>query len=207
MEIYSCELYIDFMRTFKLISAPVLVGALTVSAMGYAPSVGATTIHQSTTSVAAHAVKPKIVKVVFKGTYKGTIAMLWSSTGVKATAVTGTGTGTYLGSSKLSGSGSAPASNTCDPLTGTGTLVGAGSKLVLKIIAPATSQACAAGQSAPTSVSVKGIAKVISGSGKYKGVFGTLKFTGSFSIKSTTAGSSESDAFTAALNGVLSIKK
>ncbi len=195
------------MRTFKMISAPVLVGVLTVSAMGIAPSVGATTIHQSTTSVAAHAVKPKIVKVAFKGAYKGTIAMLWSSTGVKATAVTGTGTATYLGKSKLAGTGSAPASNTCDPLTGTGTLIGAGSKLVLKIIAPSTSQACAAGQAAPTSVSVKGIAKVLSGTGKYKGVTGTLKFTGSFSIKSTTAGSSETDAFSAALNGVLSIKK
>ena len=197
------------MRTFKMISAPVLVGVLTVSAMGIAPSVGATTIHQSTASVAAHAVKPKpkIVRVAFKGAYKGTIAMLWSSTGVKATAVTGTGTATYLGKSKLAGTGSAPASNTCDPLTGTGTLIGAGSKLVLKIIAPSTSQACAAGQAAPTSVSVKGIAKVLSGTGKYKGVTGTLKFTGSFSIKSTTAGSSETDAFSAALNGVLSIKK
>ncbi len=197
------------MRTFKMISAPVLVGVLTVSAMGIAPSVGATTIHQSTASIVAHAVKPKpkIVKVAFKGTYKGTIAMLWSSTGVKATAVTGTGSATYLGASKLSGTGSAPASNTCDPLTGTGTLIGAGSKLVLRIIAPATSQACAAGQAAPTSVSVKGIAKVLSGTGKYKGVSGTLKFTGSFSIKSTTAGSSETDAFSAALNGVLSIKK
>ncbi len=197
------------MRTFKMISAPVLVGVLTVSAMGIAPSVGATTIHQSTASIVAHVVKPKpkMVKVAFKGTYKGTIAMLWSSTGVKATAVTGTGSATYLGASKLSGTGSAPASNTCDPLTGTGTLIGAGSKLVLRIIAPATSQACAAGQAAPTSVSVKGIAKVLSGTGKYKGVTGTLKFTGSFSIKSTTAGSSETDAFSAALNGVLSIKK
>ena len=189
-----------------MISAPVLVGALTVSAMGFAPSVGATTIHQSTAIVAARVV-PKIVKVKFVGKYTGTIAMLWSSTGVKATAVTGKGTGTYLGVSKLAGAGSAPASNTCDPLTGTGTLIGAGSKLVLKIIAPATSQACAAGQAAPTSVSVKGIAKVLSGTGKYKGVFGVLKFTGSFSIKATTAGSSETDAFSAALNGVLSIKK
>ena len=195
------------MRTFKMISAPVLVGVLTASVMGYAPSVGATTIHQSTATVAAHATAPKIVKVSFKGTYKGTIAMLWSSTGVKATAVTGTGAATYLGTSKLSGTGSAPASNTCDPLTGTGTLVGAGSKLILRIISPTTSQACAAGQAAPTSVSVKGIAKVIGGSGKYKGVSGTLKFSGSFSIKSTTAGSSESDAFSATLNGVLSIKK
>lgn len=199
------------MRTFKIISAPVLVGALTASAMGFAPSVGATTIHQSTATAAAHATKanakPKIVKVAFKGAYKGTIAMLWSSTGAKATAVTGKGTATYLGASTLSGKGSAPASSTCDPLSGSGVLVGSGSKLMLTIIAPSTSQACAAGQAAPTSVSVKGIAKVTGGTGKYKGVSGTLKFTGGFSIKSTTAGSSESDAFTASLTGVLSIKK
>jgi len=195
------------MRTFKMISAPVLVGALTASAMGFAPSVGATTIHQSTVTATAHAVKPKIVKVAFKGTYAGTIAMLWSSTGAKATAVTGKGTATYLGAGTLSGKGSAPASSTCDPLTGSGVLLGSGSKLMLTIIAPSTSQACAAGQAAPTSVSVKGIAKVTGGTGKYKGVSGTLKFTGSFSIKSTTAGSSESDAFTASLTGVLSIKK
>ncbi len=199
------------MRTFKVISAPVLVGALTASAMGFAPSVGATTIHQSTTAAVAHATKakakPKIVNVAFKGSYTGTIAMLWSSTGAKATAVTGTGNATYLGASKLSGTGSAPASSTCDPLTGVGSLLGSSSKLVLKIIAPSSSQACAAGQAAPTSVSVKGIAKVISGTGKYKGVSGTLKFTGSFSIKSTTAGSSESDSFNASLTGVLHIKK
>ncbi len=195
------------MRTFKSISAPFLVSALAVSAVGVATSAGATTLHHSTSSSTAHVVKPKIVKVAFRGTYKGTIAMLWSSTGVKATAVTGKGTATYLGTSTLSGSGSSTAASTCDPLTGKGVLVGSGSKLMLTIIDPTSSQACAAGDSAPTSVSVKGVAKVTGGLGKYKGVSGTLKFTGSFSIKSTTAGSSESDAFSATLTGVLSIKK
>ncbi len=184
-----------------------LVSALAVSAVGVATSAGATTLHHSTSGSTAHVVKPKIVKVAFRGTYKGTIAMLWSSTGVKATAVTGAGTATYLGKSTMSGSGSSTASSTCDPLTGKGVLVGSGSKLMLTIIDPTSSQACAAGQSAPTSVSVKGVAKVTGGLGKYKGVSGTLKFTGSFSIKSTTAGSSESDAFSATLTGVLSIKK
>ncbi|MDE2281496.1 MAG: hypothetical protein KGJ92_01830 [Actinomycetales bacterium] len=70
--------------------------------MGYAPSAGATTIHQSTASVAARVV-PKIVKVKFVGKYTGTIAMLWSSTGVKATAVTGTGTATYFGGEQALG--------------------------------------------------------------------------------------------------------
>lgn len=196
------------MRTFKSITVPLLVSALAVSAVGVASSAGATALQHATTgSPASHVVKPKIVKVVFKGTYHGTIAMLWSSTGVKATAVTGTGTATYLGKSSLSGSGSSSAASTCDPLSGMGFLVGSGSKLMLTIINPTSSQACAAGQSAPTSVSVKGVAKVTGGVGKYKGVSGTLKFTGSFAIKSTTAGSSESDAFSATLTGVLSIKK
>ncbi len=196
------------MRTLKSISAPLLVSALAVVAVGVVPSAGATVMQHSTSSSAtAHVVKAKIVKVTFKGTYTGTIAMLWSSTGVKATAVTGTGTATFLGKSTLSGSGSSSAASTCDPLTGKGFLAGSGSKLMLTIIDPTSSQACAAGQSAPTSVSVKGVAKVTGGLGKYKGVSGTLKFSGSFSIKSTTAGSSESDAFTATLTGVLSIKK
>ena len=197
------------MRTYKKIPAPLFASLLVVSAAGVGAA-GATTVHQPSSTAAAHATKkapPKVVKVAFRGVYKGTIALEWSAAGGKATAVNGTGTGTYLGASKLVGlSGSAPASNTCDPMTGTGYLLGGGSKLMLTIITN-SSQACAAGQSAPTSVSVKGLAKVTSGIGKWKGATGNLKFTGSFSIKDTTAGSKETDTFSATLTGVLVIRK
>jgi hypothetical protein len=51
------------------------------------------------------------------------------------------------------------------------------------------------------------VATVLSGTGKFKGATGTLSFSGSFSIQSTTAGSSESDSFSATLTGTLSIKE
>src|SRR5580698_10318430 len=37
----------------------------------------------------------KTTHVSFKGTYSGTMALLWSSTGVTASSVTGHGAGTY----------------------------------------------------------------------------------------------------------------
>ena len=195
------------MRTYQKIQATLLASLLSTTVIG-AGAVGATTIHHTSSSALAHAAKPapKILKVAFHGTYRGTMAILWSSTGGKATAVRGRGAGTYLGASQMVGTGSAPASSTCDPMTGTGYLLGGGSKLVLSVVT-SSSQACAAGQAAPTSISVKGVAKVVSGLGKWKGATGNLNFTGSFSIQKTTAGSSETDSFTATLKGTLSIRK
>ncbi len=192
------------MRTVTSIPKSLLVGLTSAALIGVVPA-GAVTQPRHATTLAPHAVK--VVKVHFKGTFKGTIAMLWSSTGAKATSVTGTGTATYLGAAILKGSGSAPAANTCDPLTGTGFLAGAGSKLTLRIIDPTKSQACAAGSAAPTSVSVKGVAKILGGVGKWRGATGTLNFTGSFSIQKTTAGSSETDAFSATLTGLVLVRK
>ncbi|MBW4078151.1 MAG: hypothetical protein HIU84_06520 [Acidobacteria bacterium] len=156
------------------------------------------------TALTSHAAK-KIVRVAFKGTYSGTIALLWSSSGVEATSVSGHGTGTY-GANKMSGTGGGSAASTCDPFSGTGALSGP-SGLKMRIVSSPKTQACAAGSAAPTSVSVKGVATVVSGTGKFKGATGILNFKGSFSIQSTTAGSKESDSFSATLTGVLTIKK
>jgi hypothetical protein len=159
--------------------------------------------HATNATLTAHATK----KLAFKGSYHGTIGLLWSSTGVSATSVSGHGTGTLLGSSAMAGHGAGTAASTCDPFSGTGSLTGGANKLLLKVVSSSQTQACAAGQAAPTLVSVKGVAIVTGGTGKYKGAKGTLKFSGSFSIQSTTAGSSESDAFTATLTGTLTVKK
>jgi hypothetical protein len=149
--------------------------------------------------------KPAAAKnEAFSGTYRGTIAMLWSSSAVTVTALTGTGTGTDLGLSAVSGTGSSNPSGTCDPISGIGVLTGGGSTLHLKLAT--SSKGCAADSAAPTSVTVTGSATVVSGTGKFAGATGTLKVTGSFSIKSTTAGSSETDAFTATLTGSLKVK-
>jgi len=185
------------------------VGAVgLVGALGLVVPAGAVATSPSTHSthavVTQHAVK-KVVKVAFRGSYSGTIALLWSSSGVQATSVKGHGTGTY-GANTMSGSGAGSAASTCNPFSGTGALTGP-SGLRMKIVTSPRTQACAAGSAAPTSVSVKGVATVLSGTGKFKGATGTLNFKGSFSIQTTTAGSNESDSFTATLTGVLTIRK
>ena len=146
----------------------------------------------------------KITHVTFKGTYTGTMALLWSSTGVQATSVNGHGTGTY-GANTVKGLGGGSAANTCDPFTGSGSLVGT-SGLKLSVVSSSKTQACAVNSAAPTPVTVVGTAKILSGTGKFKGATGTLSFKGSFSIQNTTAGTSENDAFNATLTGVITIK-
>lgn len=140
--------------------------------------------------------------IAFRAHYSGNIALLWSDSSVSATSLRATGPATILGArSTLSGSGKATTSATCDPLSGKGVLKGSGSTLTLMVkVSPAT-QACAAGDQAPTSVAVKGTATVLSGTGKFSHATGVLHFTGALSIKSNTAGSSEQDAFTATLTG------
>lgn len=140
----------------------------------------------------------------FNGTYRGNIAMLWSSTSVNVTSLTGAGTGATLGLTSVRGTGSSAPQSSYDPISGTGILTGASGTLHLKLAT--TSKGCATDQAAPTTVTVTGSATVMSGTGKFLGATGTLKVTGSFSIKSTTAGSNESDAFSATLNGTLKVK-
>ena len=143
--------------------------------------------------------------VVASGALLGTIALLWRSTGVTATSVAGHGTGTY-GSNTMKGSGGGSAASTCNPFAGTGNLVGP-SGLKLSVVSNTKSQACAVNAAAPSPVTVIGVAKIMSGTGKFKGATGTLSFKGSFSVQSSTAGSSESDAFSATLTGTVTIKK
>ena len=185
-------------QILRVTLAPVAALSLT----GVASGVLAPAAHAASVS---HAVK--VTKVSFKGTYTGTIAMLWDANTVSATAVKGTGVGTLLGKSTVIGKGTASTSSTCDPLWGAGSITGGGSKLLLKVVSSSATKACAAGQSAPTTVTVTGVAKVIGGAGKYKGASGTLKISGSFQIQSNTAGSHETDSFKATLSGVITIRK
>jgi hypothetical protein len=191
----------------------VAIGAIgLVTTLGLTLPAGAVTAKPATpaahTTLASHVAKTKkvtkISHVAFKGTYSGTMALLWSSTGVSATSVTGHGTGTY-GANTMKGSGGGSAANTCDPFSGAGSVVGA-SGLKLSIVSSSKTQACAVNSSAPTPVTVNGVAKVLSGTGKFKGATGTLTFKGQFSIQNTTAGSTENDSFTATITGTVTIK-
>lgn len=191
----------------------IAMGAIAlVTSLGVALPAGAVTAkpvsassHVSLSSRAAATKRViKIKHVAFKGTYSGSLALLWSSTGVTATSVTGHGAGTY-GANTMKGSGGGTAANSCDPFTGAGSVVGA-SGLKLSIVSSTKTQACAVESAAPTPVTVKGVAKIVSGTGKFKGASGTLTFKGQFSIQATTAGSTENDTFTATITGTVTIR-
>jgi hypothetical protein len=193
----------------RLIVAVVLASALAFSAV---ESAGAAQPVRSVGHVTVQANVLKVQKITFRGSYKGSIALLMvgasgqSATSVKVTSLVGKGSGTY-GTSTLLATGSAPASNQCDELAGLGSVTGSGSRLTFKVVTSSKSQGCASGTATPTSVSVKGVATVTGGSGKYKGVSGTLTFKGSFSVTSNAGGSNERDSFSATLTGPLTIKK
>lgn len=188
-----------------------LFGFAVVLILGFGlPSGAASKSSTDHVNLVSHVVKPH--KVAFKGAYKGSVALLMvgaagrSATSVTVTSVSGTGTGTLLGSGRVSATGSAPASNQCDPIAGQGSLSGTGGTLRFKVIASSSSQGCASGTSTPTGVTVKALTKVTGGSGKYAGASGTLKFTGSFNVSSNAGGSSENDAFSATVTGTLTVR-
>ena len=143
--------------------------------------------------------------IAFSGTYKGSLSMMWSDSDVTVTSLTGTGTGTDIGDSKLSGTGSAAPSAQCDPINGTGTIVGSAGTLNVKMDTDA--QGCAEDGAAPTTVNVTGKAVITGGTGKYVGASGKLAMVGSFNVKSTTAGSTEKDDFKVTLTGTITLKK
>jgi len=171
-----------FMKFISIgtVSAVSLLGAGVASATTHS---GSTLTPRVT---AAHLVK--VTRVAFKGSYRGTIGLLFNANAVSATSVKGRGSGTLLGASTMTGAGTGASSAYCDPSS--------------------KSQACVPSgtQSAPASVTVSGIAKVTSGTGKFKGVSGTLSFKGSFAVRDSTTGTSESDAYSATLTGTLTIK-
>ena len=142
--------------------------------------------------------------VSFSGTYKGKMSVLWSDSGVQASSVTGTGTGTVLGLDSLIGTGSSAPQNQCDSINGTGVLGGGGNTLKVSFDSP--SKACAVEGAAPTVVNITGNAVISGGTGKFAGATGTLKVTGSFAIKSNSAGFSESTALTLTLAGSITTK-
>jgi len=137
-------------------------------------------------------------------TYTGKIATLWTDSSVSATSVTATGTGTTLGLTQLTGSGSSSPSSQCDSINGTGT-ISDGTNTLKASFDPA-SQGCAKESAAPTTVTITGNAIISGGTGKYAGATGTLKFTGSFKVGSTAAGTSESNALTLTISGSFNTK-
>ena len=137
--------------------------------------------------------------LAFNGTYKGKMAVLWSDSGVQASSVTGSGTGTIAGLDSLTGTGSSAPSDQCAGIEGVGVLGGGGN--TLKVSFDSSTKGCAADGAAPTTVSITGVAVISGGTGKFAGATGTLKATGTFAIKSSAAGFSETTPLTLTLTG------
>ena len=165
------------------------------------PAASASAKPSSAPSTAASTpVKSSGGSVAFNGTYKGKIAMVWSESDVRATSVTGSGSGTVLGLDELTGTGSSSPQSQCDLFDGTGTLSGEGN--TLKVVFDAKAKACAADGDAPTTITIsKQTAEIKGGTGKFAGATGTLEVTGTFKISSKDAGTSESNAISLTLSG------
>ena len=143
-------------------------------------------------------------KFAFNGTYKGKMSIIWSDYDVRATSVTGDGTGAIFGMDSLSGSGASAPSTQCAGLDGIGVISGGGSSI--KVTFDTSAKVCAEDGAAPTTINITGFAVVNSGTGKFAGATGKLKAVGFFNIKSADAGASESSVLTLTLTGEITTK-
>lgn len=143
-------------------------------------------------------------KFAFNGTYKGKMSIIWSDYDVRATSVSGDGTGAIFGMDSLSGSGSSSPSTQCAGLDGMGVISGGGSSI--KVTFDTSAKVCAEDGAAPTTINLTGYAVVNSGTGKFAGATGKLKAVGFFNIKSADAGASESSVLTITLTGEITTK-
>ena len=142
--------------------------------------------------------------VAINGNYSGTVALLWGDTYVQVTSVKATGTGTVGDLGEFLGSGAAAPASQCDTFDGSATR-GSGAN-TLKVAFDSSAKGCAEDDSAPTKITFSGNAIVKSGTGKYAGATGTFKVSGSFSIKTISAGSKESAPFTMTASGLVTLK-
>ena len=143
-------------------------------------------------------------KFAFNGTYKGKMSIIWSDYDVRATSVSGDGTGAIFGMDLLSGNGEAAPSTQCAGLDGTGVISGGGSSI--KVTFDTSAKVCAEDGAAPTTINITGFAVVNSVTGKFAGATGKLKAVGHFNIKSADAGASESSVLTITLTGEITTK-
>ena len=142
--------------------------------------------------------------VAFQGNYSGKVSLLWGDGYVQVTSVKATGTGNVGDLAELNGTGSAAPAAQCDSFAGSGTL-GTGAN-TLKVAFDTSAKGCAEDDSAPTKITFSGNAVIKSGTGKYANATGTFKVSGSFSIQTSAAGKSETDAFSMTASGSINLK-
>jgi len=152
------------------------------------------------------AATPKTRSVTFSGKYTGTVSMLIDNGSVTISSVTGTGraTSSLVGAGTVSGSGTGGASQLCDPFGGTGRITGPAGTISFSV-SNSIAKGCSSGESGPVTVTFTGVGKATSGTGKAKGVTGSLKFSGSLKLDDTSG--SQSGAFTATVSGTVKVPK
>ena len=158
----------------------------------------------STKKPVVKATIPATSAIAFQGNYTGKVSLLWGDGYVQVTSVKATGTGEVGDFAELSGTGSAAPAAQCDSFAGSGTL-GTGANTI-KVAFDTSAKGCAADDSAPTKITFSGNAVIKSGTGKYATAKGTFKVTGSFSIQTSAAGTSETDAFSMSATGSITLK-
>ena len=145
-------------------------------ATGAVAALVATTLVVSASAFGATSHATKVIP--FTATYSGT-ATTKVSDNVADIIANGSGTGTLLGASKLSGKGTGDTSDPQSgiPFQGPATIVGtAGTKLLFTVLPTSKGIGDESGQL----FSITGKAKVTSATGKLKGAKGTLKISGSY---------------------------
>ena len=220
-------------QAFKTVGAGALASALVLSMTLVAPAVASTdvasgvkisaktiTCYKGKAIKKVTAAKPKCPtgwttkkpatttaskSVALNLEFSGNGTVVWSSSDVKASGISGKGGSSTLGLTTLTASGEANPQNQCSPIRGSGQISGTGGSISFKLDTKA--QACGADDAAPTTVTlVNATATVTAGTGKYVGATGTLKVTGSFKVGSTSAGTKETPAFTANFSGTITTK-
>jgi hypothetical protein len=143
-------------------------------------------------------------KVTFSSKYSGKASLLINNGKATISSITGSGKNSLFGASKVSGSGSAAASQQCDPFGGKGSIAGGANKITFTVTRSSSQQGCANGESGPVTVTFHGVAVATGGNGKANGATGSLKFSGSLKLGGTSG--SQDGSFTVTLSGTLTVK-
>lgn len=144
--------------------------------------------------------------VTFSATYSGKASLLIDNNKVTISSIVGSGKNSLFGSSKVSGSGSAPKSSSslCDPFGGKGSIVGGANKVTFVVVQSSSQKGCSSGESGPVTITFSGVTKATGGTGKALGASGSLKFSGTLKLGGTSG--SQSGAFSVSLTGKLTVK-
>ena len=144
----------------------------------------------------AFSAAPATKKVVFSSKYTGKASLLINNGQATISSVTGTGKNSLFGASKVSGSGSAAASQQCDPFGGKGNIASGANKIMFTVTRSSSQQGCSNGESGPVTAT--------GGGGAASGASGSLKFKGTLKLGGTSG--SQDGSFTVALSGTLTVK-